>query len=142
MFDSSDIYRDCVCLGVRRAARAVSRRYDEVLRPVGITSGQFSLLSALFGEDGLPLGSLADRMGMDRTTLNRNLKPLAEEGLVDSRAGDDARQRLLALTPAGATRLEAALPLWREAQRDSQTRLGPTNWQTLSKQLATLSGSG
>jgi DNA-binding MarR family transcriptional regulator len=142
MIDSSDIYRSCVCLGVRRAARAVSRRYDEALRPVGITSGQFSLLSGLFGEAGLPLGSLADRMGMDRTTLNRNLKPLEEEGLIDSRAGEDARQRLLMLTPAGTARLEAALPLWAEAQSDSQLRLGPTSWQTLSNQLATLSGSG
>ena len=142
MIDSSEIFRSCVCLGVRRAARAVSRRYDDALRPVGITSGQFSLLSGLVGEEGLPLGSLAERMGMDRTTLNRNLKPLEDERLVTSRPGDDARQRLLALTPAGAARLAAAMPCWAAAQTDSQARLGKTSWHVLSNQLATLSGSG
>ncbi|KPF62781.1 hypothetical protein IP88_14255 [alpha proteobacterium AAP81b] len=138
MIDSPAIARDCVCLGIRKAARAVSRRYDDALRPVGITSGQFSLLAGLAGEAGLSLGSLAERMGMDRTTLNRNLKPLDAAGLVETRAGDDARQRLLGLTAAGTARLTAALPLWEAAQAASNARLGSGAWPGLAGQLARL----
>ncbi len=139
MIEARTIGDACLCLAVRRTARAVSRRYDDALRPVGLTSGQFSLLSALAGEDGLPLGSLADRLGMDRTTLNRNLQPLLAHALVGDRADDgDARRRLLALTVAGRDRLAAALPHWQAAQDDSLHRLADIRVTDLRRTLAAL----
>ncbi len=139
MIEASVIGNACLCLAIRRTARAVSRRYDDALRPVGLTSGQFSLLSALAGEDGLSLGSLADRLGMDRTTLNRNLQPLLSHALVGERADDgDARRRLLALTATGRERLAAALPHWQQAQDDSLGRLADMCLPELRRTLASL----
>ena len=80
MPSASTIYQACVCLGVQRAARALARRYDEALRPAGLTSGQFAILTALLGDDGVALTVLADRLGLERTTLTRNLAPLAAAG--------------------------------------------------------------
>ncbi len=130
----------CVCLAVRRAARQVARRYDDAFRPLGITSGQFSILSALLRDETVPLGALADFLGMDRTTLNRNLKPLEDDRLVATTASrEDRRVRGLVLTSKGRALLDRAIPIWRAAQRDSERRLADTAWPTLRSQLQALS---
>ncbi len=136
---AADIESACVCLGVRRAARLVARRYDEALRPLGLTSGQFSILAALLRDRAAPLGVLADLLGLERTTLNRNLKPLEAMGLVETTpAESDARVRGLVLTPAGRTLLDRAVPHWRAAQADSQRRLGEAGWRDLRLRLHAL----
>src|SRR5271170_5423419 len=81
------IYQACVCLGVQKAARATARRYDEALRPLGITSGQFSILSSLLSDRVLPMTTWADLLGVDRTTLKRNLVPLEEAGWIETTDG-------------------------------------------------------
>lgn len=117
----------------------VARRYDDALRPLGITSGQFSILAALLRDKPVPLGALAGALGMDRTTLNRNLKPLVGQGLVETTTVvTDARVRALRLTSAGRSLLDRALPLWRKAQADSTKRLGGTPWADLRAQLQAL----
>ncbi|WP_461352285.1 MarR family winged helix-turn-helix transcriptional regulator [Bradyrhizobium sp. USDA 4454] len=122
----------CVCLGVQRAARSIARRYDEALRSTGLTSGQFTILSSLLRDEPTPIGSLADALGLDRTTLNRNLRPLESEHLVSTVPDPaDGRVRRIILTSAGRKRVEAAIPLWRSVQSDSNDRLGKTGWQTL-----------
>ena len=104
----------CVCLHLQRAARAVARRFDDVLRPLGITSGQFSLLMSLNRPDPPTIGRLAERFAMDRTTLTANLKPLQRRGLVTIAVDEtDRRSRRLALTPQGRTLLVAAVPIWK-----------------------------
>jgi DNA-binding MarR family transcriptional regulator len=129
----------CVCLGVRKAARQVARRYDDAFRPLGITSGQFSILSALLRDQAVPLGALADVLGMDRTTLNRNLKPLEEEDLVVKTATEeDRRVRGLSLTREGRALLNRAIPIWRTAQADSERRLAGSGWPKLRSQLEAL----
>lgn len=129
----------CVCLGLRKAARRVARRYDEAFRPLGITSGQFSILAALLREKPAPLGALADTLGMDRTTLNRNLKPLEAERLVETTVDDaDRRIRGLRLTGRGRSLLGRALPLWRVAQTDSNRRLGEGGWPGLKARLSAI----
>jgi DNA-binding MarR family transcriptional regulator len=137
---AAEIGDSCLCLGVRRAARLVGRRYDDALRLLGLTSGQFSILAALLRERPTPLGALADTLGLDRTTLNRNLKPLEAAGLVETIAdSDDARVRSLALTAAGREMLGKAIPLWRAAQAESHRRLGGENaWPDFRAQLRTL----
>src|ERR1700760_2128284 len=92
----------CLCLHVQRAARALARRFDEALRPVGLTNGQFSLLTALNRPVPPPMGPVAELLAMDRTTLTAALKPLERQGFlrveIDAR---DRRGRRLVLTDAG-----------------------------------------
>src|SRR6187200_1214607 len=96
------VHDHCLCLAAQRAARALARRFDEALRPVGLTSGQFSLLMSLNWPEPATVGAIAALLGMDRTTLTANLKPLEREGLVDSTVDPaDRRGRLLLLTAMG-----------------------------------------
>jgi DNA-binding MarR family transcriptional regulator len=123
---------------VNRAARGTTRRYDAAFKPFGITSGQFSLLASLHRPRPIALGKLAEALGMDRTTLNRNVRPLEDAGLVATVAdAEDARVRALALTPLGLEKLRAAAPVWRALQRDATTRIGP-GWETIREQLLSL----
>jgi DNA-binding MarR family transcriptional regulator len=111
----------CLCLHVRRAARALARRYDEALRPVGLTNGQFSLLMALNRPGPAAMGEVAALLAMDRTTLTANLKPLERRGLARTMADElDKRSRRIALTPDGASVLSRAVPLWRQAQLENE----------------------
>lgn len=136
---ASEIGAACVGLGVRKAARQVARRYDDAFRPIGITSGQFSVLAALLREEAMPIGVIAHALGMDRTTLNRNLRPLEDEKLVVSVAAkDDRRVRGLRMTDKGRALLERALPIWREAQADSQRGLAGIGWPKFRSQLELL----
>jgi DNA-binding MarR family transcriptional regulator len=117
--DPETIMRTCRCLAVRRAARTVSRRYDEAFRGVGLTNGQFSLLVALAKDLPVGIGRFAEALAMDRTTLTAALKPLARDGLVESApSATDRRARRLRLTPAGRAKLAEALPAWQAAQAD------------------------
>ncbi len=105
----------CLCLHVQRAARALARRFDEALRPTGLTSGQFSLLNALNRPEPPGIGPVAQLLAMDRTTLTAALKPLERDGLVASFSDpNDRRTRLLRLTEKGHQVLAAAVPIWRE----------------------------
>lgn len=107
----------CLCMHVQRAARAVARRYDEALRPLGLTNFQFSLLMSLNRPEPPSMGQVSTLLAMDRTTLTANLKPLERRSLVTVAADPtDRRSRLLALTPAGRSLLAAAMPLWETTQ--------------------------
>ncbi|NWK96611.1 MarR family transcriptional regulator [Sphingobium lactosutens] len=112
--DQTLFVRDhCLCLATQRAARSLSRRFDEAFRSLGLTSGQFSLLNALNRPQPPSVGSVAHLLAMDRTTLTANLKPLERDGLVRTEAdSDDRRVRRLVLTEAGRQRLASAMPIW------------------------------
>ncbi len=124
-FGTTLLVRDtCLCLHAQRAARALARRFDEALRPVGLTSGQFSLLMSLNRPDPPHLGSVAALLAMDRTTLTANLKPLERRGLVEIATDEkDRRTRRLRLTPAGRTVLAGAAPIWRHLHALIETEL-------------------
>src|SRR5919202_4539399 len=102
-FETTLEVRDtCLCLHVQRAARALARRFDEALRPVGLTSGQFSLLNALNRPEPPAIGPVAELLAMDRTTLTAALKPIERDGLVTvAEDPNDRRSRLLRLTGKG-----------------------------------------
>lgn len=103
----------CLCLHIQRAARSLARTFDEALRPVGLTNGQFSLLMALNRPQPPRIADVASVLAMDRTTLTASLKPLEREGLVEIETDrKDRRGRLLILTEAGRQRLQDALPIW------------------------------
>jgi DNA-binding MarR family transcriptional regulator len=133
-----DVAKDlprCACFNLRRAARAVTQAYDEALRPSGIRATQFSLLAALALEGPATITRLADAMGMDRTTLTRNLKPLLKDGLVEMAEGSDRRRRRVGLTGRGMETLEQALPLWRAAQARVIDGLGTARWTGMLRDL-------
>jgi DNA-binding MarR family transcriptional regulator len=130
----------CLCLHLQRAARALARRFDEALRPFGITSGQFSLLMSLNRPTPPRISDIAALLGMDRTTLTANLKPLERQGLVEGdRDPADRRSRLLRLTGAGQDVLAAALPVWREVHEAIDRLLPDTDPQQFRADLRTLS---
>lgn len=114
----------CICMNVRRASRAVTQFYDDVLQPSGITIAQMSLLTQLSLAEPVTISDLAKRMRIDRTTLNRNMKPLAEAGLITVRQGNDSRTRPVSLTDLGKNAHAQARELWREAQNSLQEYLG------------------
>jgi DNA-binding MarR family transcriptional regulator len=119
-----DECRQCLCFAVRRAARLITQRYDAHLRPVGLRGTQFTMLAVLTGTGAQPLNRLADVLGMERTTLTRNLRPLLARGYVEVEPGEDRRVRTIAVTRQGREATVRALPYWRKAQRELERRLG------------------
>src|SRR3954452_17730670 len=129
--DLQEVASGCACLSVRRAARAMSRAYDDELRETGLRMTQVSTLVAV-GLHGEVTGTrLAEPLDLDRTTLTRELKPLHERGLLTVRAGDDRRSRIVELTDAGREALTDAIPRWRAAQRRALAGIDATDWHTL-----------
>lgn len=130
----------CLCLHLQRAARAIGRRFDETLRPLDLTNGQYSLLMALNRPEPPRMGDIAKLLAMDRTTLTANLKPLERRGLitvaVDPR---DRRSRRLALTDAGRALLVDAVPVWRRTHDEIDARLASGDPDTLRADLLALS---
>jgi DNA-binding MarR family transcriptional regulator len=119
---ATHLVRDtCLCLHVQRAARALARRFDLVFQPIGLTSGQFSLLMSLNRPEPPTIGSVAELLAMDRTTLTANLKPLERRGLVKIGVDkEDRRSRRLAITAAGRALLAKAYPLWQRAHAEAE----------------------
>jgi DNA-binding MarR family transcriptional regulator len=140
-FDLTLHVRDtCLCFHVRRAARAMARRYDTMLRPSGLTSGQFSLLMSLNRPQPPAMGDVSRLLAMDRTTLTANLKPLERRGLVRVMADErDKRSRRLALTEVGREALARAVPFWERAQAENDARLAGMKPEALSAMLRALS---
>jgi DNA-binding MarR family transcriptional regulator len=114
LFETTSLIRDtCLCLHVQRAARALARRFDGALRPLGLTNGQFSLIMSLNRAAPASIGSVAALLAMDRTTLTAALKPLERRGLVAIIADPaDRRSRRVTLTPPGRALLSSAVPIW------------------------------
>jgi len=129
----------CLCLHLQRAARAVARRFDAALRPLGLTNGQFSLLMSLNRPVAASIGEVAALLAMDRTTLTAALKPLERRGLLTvSVDGADKRSRRLTLTPAGRALLVAALPVWENEHTAINALLAEADPDRLRADLRTL----
>jgi DNA-binding MarR family transcriptional regulator len=137
MVTIQDAAASCACLKVRKAARAVTRAYDKALRPVGLRATQFTILGAASIGGGAPLGKLASMLGLERTTMTRNLQLLEREGLIRI-VNMDGRTRNVTLTDAGASRLSEALPLWEKAQEGLRQKLGEEEWTAVQSSLTTL----
>jgi DNA-binding MarR family transcriptional regulator len=131
---------ECLNFNLRKADRALSQAYDKAVAAGGIKSTQFTLLNGISLSGGASISSLAAAMVMDRTTLTRNLAPLARDGLVDVVAGTDRRTRSVAITPKGRALLGRLLPLWHAEHERLRHALGAAATAGLLAQLRAVVG--
>jgi DNA-binding MarR family transcriptional regulator len=128
----------CTCGNLRQAARLITQLYDGFLAPSGLSIAQFKLLGASAAHDSIALSPLAEQLGLDPTTLARNLKPLERDGLVETSTGEDRRTRMVRITEQGQEVLAKALPLWEEAQAWVIGQIGYERWQAMLGDWAAL----
>jgi DNA-binding MarR family transcriptional regulator len=136
-FETTLCVRDtCLCLHVQRAARALARRFDQAFQPVGLTNGQFSLLMSLNRPQPATMGSVAELLAMDRSTLTAALKPLERRGLVAVEVDpDDRRARRLSLSAEGMALLARATPIWTATHAAVEAELAGADPEGLRRDL-------
>jgi DNA-binding MarR family transcriptional regulator len=137
MTDLEAIGKTCFALHARMTARLLSRTYEAALRPLGLKLPQFGILGAIGHGTTASETVLADRLGLERTTLVRNLKVLAENGWIEPVTGDGRGLRHR-LTPAGQAILEAAIPLWQTAQDQLEAKLKDTDAEEARRAMRAL----
>ena len=131
----------CTCFRLRRAARQVSQIYDRELAAAGLSLNEYSILRHAERGGHCLLGDLADSLGMERTTLTRNLKPLLEAGWLKESRGEDARQRLISISASGRRRIASAKPHWLRAQQRIEALYGVARTDRLRKDLDLLNNA-
>jgi DNA-binding MarR family transcriptional regulator len=132
---------DCACASLRRAARAVTQRYDAALKGSGLKVTQFTLLQALSLLGASPQSALVKFLAIDATTLSRTLRPLALRGWIRVIDGADARETRWQLTSEGRRKVQRTRPAWERAQQDLRARLGTKTWTLLMEELATVAAT-
>ncbi len=125
----------CTCAALRRAARRVTRLYDQALAPAGLRITQYPVLAWLAASGPSTMNALATPLGMDRATLGHNLRPLEARGLVTLTAGEDKRSRMVTLTAAGRQKLAEARPEWDRAQAAFEAAFGAADSAALRATL-------
>ena len=135
---SGRIAWQCACFNSRKAARTVTKFYDDMLAPSGLKATQLTMLGAISILGTAPMSELASLVALDKATLTRNLKLLQSDDLIAIATGSDRRVRIVRLTRTGTDTLERALPLWREAQQRMVEHLGEARWRRLVADLAEL----
>ena len=133
--DLTTLINECACLKVRTAARAVTRVYDDAFRPVGLRATQLSVLVAVAFGKAVSIASLSRLLGMDRTTLTRNLRPLQDQGLVSLGPEGHHRSRTLNTTPKGDQLVRKALPIWEKTQEKLREELKTPHWTGFHTEL-------
>jgi DNA-binding MarR family transcriptional regulator len=132
------IASQCACRRLRGAARAVTRLYNDALRPSDLRITQFTLLVAAELRGGALISELADTLALERTSVTRELKLLEERGLVSISPGEDRRARVVELTKEGRSALAAAYPRWHEAQARALENTDQAGWSELAGRIAAL----
>ncbi len=134
----AEIQGKCVCYNIRKAARLVTQLYDATLEPSGLLGTQFVLLATIGRIGAANVTRLGQKMGMDRTTVTRNLRPLERQGFIEMDAGLDRRTHIVRLTEQGRQAIQAALPFWQQAQADVISRFGQDRTTALLTELQAL----
>ena len=131
------VVENCVCFNLRRVARVVTQFYDAEMRRHGIRPTQGTVLAVLRSKDTWNMAELSDRLGMDRTTLVRNLRPLQREGLVQAVGGGRGNRVELTITAKGRKQIEKLTPAWKSAQSAAVKTLGEQRWSAILSDLET-----
>jgi len=127
---------NCTCFNVRRVSRVITQFFDAEVRRHGVRPTQTPILGALKARNGWGMAELSDWLGMERTTLLRNLRPLQRDGLVRAKGGGRGGHVELEITAKGRAALAKALPAWRSAQDQVIATLGEERWSTILSDLA------
>ena len=126
---------NCVCFNLRRVTRIVTQFYDTEMRRHGIRPTQGTILLALNAKESWTMAELSDCLGLERTTLVRNLQPLQRDGLVTADGGGRGRRVELAITAKGRKQVEKFMPAWESAQSTAVQVLGEKRWSALLTDL-------
>jgi DNA-binding MarR family transcriptional regulator len=126
---------NCVCFNLRWVTRAVTQFYDAEMRRHGIRPTQGSFLASLQAKDSWTMAELSDWLGMERTTLLRNLRPLQRDGLVQTGGGGRGKLVEVAITPKGRKQIEKLTPAWKSAQGAVVKTLGDKRWSAILSDL-------
>ncbi|HEU5078516.1 MAG TPA: MarR family winged helix-turn-helix transcriptional regulator [Opitutaceae bacterium] len=129
------VRQNCVCFNLRRAARVVTQFFDAEMRRHGIRSTQGSVLAALHTIGPSNMAELSEVLGMERTTLLRNLRPLQRDGLVTIEGGGHGARVELSITAKGRKQIEKLTPAWAAAQRTAVQVLGESRWSAILADL-------
>jgi DNA-binding MarR family transcriptional regulator len=134
-----EVAEGCACTAVRRTARSMTRAYDDAIRPSGLRVTQFSLLVPTeLGGGALKLSEIADILGLERTTVTRDLRPLEKRGLVTVESGQDRRARIVRVTDDGRRTMTDAMPRWRAAQAKLLAGDAADSWPRIAEGLGRL----
>jgi DNA-binding MarR family transcriptional regulator len=131
----------CLFQRTRTAARAVTRFYDDELRPTGLRATQANVLANIAAKGELSISALSDALGMDRTTLTRNLRPLEQRKLLAVSPEGRHRTRLVRLTPTGTAALGEIADCWERAQTALEHRLGARGVANVRQSAAAITES-
>jgi DNA-binding MarR family transcriptional regulator len=126
----------CTCAELRKAARAVTLLYDNAFKSTGLLSTQLSVLRIISKSDSLKVSQLAEELGMDRTTLTRNLSVLERQGFIKISPGKDHRTRIVTITSSGSTSIAKTIPLWNEVQHNVKKQMGENAWREMMQSLS------
>ena len=129
----------CACFSARRTARLLTQHYDKYLRPSGLRATQYTLLVVLIriGE-AVSLNRMSEILGMERTTLSRNLQTLEEKEYINLENGTDRRVRLITITKQGIEAAQRAFPFWQEAQNLVADHVSPMTLKKLAVAASTI----
>ena len=126
----------CTCGELRKAARAITLLYDNAFKSSGLLSTQLGVLDAICNAESIKISDLAEKQGMDRTTLTRNLSVLEREGYIRISTGNDHRTRIVVITNKGRNAVARAIPLWNDVQRTVKQQMGENSWRELMQNLS------
>jgi DNA-binding MarR family transcriptional regulator len=138
MLDQSMSAGTCTCGELRKAARAITLLYDNAFKSTGLLSTQFNVLQAIYNIDSIRISDLANKLGMDRTTLTRNLSVLERQGFIKISQGKDQRTRIVTTTQKGRSAVSKTILLWNEVQRKVKQEMGENSWRELMQNLGQL----
>jgi DNA-binding MarR family transcriptional regulator len=128
----------CTCGELRKAARAITLLYDNAFKSSGLLSTQFNVLQAIHNIDSMRISDLANKLGMDRTTLTRNLSVLERQGFIKISQGKDHRARIVTTTQKGRNAVTKTISLWNEVQHKVKDQMGESSWRELMQNLGQL----
>ena len=128
----------CTCGELRKAARAITLLYDNAFKSSGLLSTQFNVLQAIYNIHSMRISDLANKLGMDRTTLTRNLSVLERQGFIEIIQGKDHRTRIVTATQKGRSAVSKAILLWNEVQDKVKQEMGERSWSELMQNLGEL----
>ena len=138
MLDQSMSAGTCTCGELRKAARAITLLYDNAFKSSGLLSTQFNVLQTIYNIDSMRISDLANKLGMDRTTLTRNLSVLERHGFIEISQGKDHRTRIVTATQKGNNAVAKTILLWNEVQRKVKQEMGENSWRELMQNLGQL----